>query len=217
MNVLLHASRCESRPGSRNQVILLTCPGRLYQVGPARSMPTRASVSVEAETSLFSERVTRVLDRLIGKAGSRRACAGQLPELTSRRMLGSAKDWRVGLVDIQPGRPMQNGHVESFHGRLRDECLNASWFRTMSDVRSSLASWRQEYNCQQPHSSFEYRTPEEFRLKADYSDAENRERFPHEPAGLNATESRCTAIKIILIGRLMPSIKLPVAALRSQR
>jgi transposase InsO family protein len=43
---------------------------------------------------------------------------------------------------------MQNGHVESFHGSLRDECLNASWFRTLNDVRRTLDSWRQEYNCE---------------------------------------------------------------------
>ena len=93
--------------------------------------------------------------------GARDACAGAAdrergrpenlrsdngPEFTSRRMLGWAEDWKVGLVHIQPGRPMQNGHVESFHGRLRDECLNANWFRTLNDVRSTLASWRQEYN-----------------------------------------------------------------------
>jgi putative transposase len=78
-------------------------------------------------------------------------------------MLGWAEDWKVGLVHIQPGRPMQNGHVESFHGRLRDECLNANWFRTLNDVRSTLAAWRREYNCERPHSSLDYRTPEEFR------------------------------------------------------
>ena len=94
-------------------------------------------------------------------------------------MLGWAEDWKVGLVHIQPGKPMQNGHVESFHGRLRDECLNASWFRTLNDVRSTLASWRREYNCERPHSSLDYRTPEEFRQKAGYADVESRERFPH--------------------------------------
>jgi hypothetical protein len=67
------------------------------------------------------------------------------------------------LVHIQPGRPMQNGHVESFHGRLRDECLNATWFRTLNDIRCTLAIWREEYNCERPHSSLEYRTPNEFR------------------------------------------------------
>lgn len=68
-------------------------------------------------------------------------------------MIGWAEDWRVGLVHIQPRRPMQNGHVESFHGRLQDECLNASWFRTLNDVGCILATWREEYNCERPHSS----------------------------------------------------------------
>ena len=59
---------------------------------------------------------------------------------------------------------MQNGHVQSFHGRLLDECLNASWFRTLNDVRCTLAVWREEYNCDRPHSSLYYRTPMEFKL-----------------------------------------------------
>jgi transposase InsO family protein len=75
--------------------------------------------------------------------------------------LGGRLESRAG--DIQPGRPMQNGHVESFHGRLRDECLNATWFRTLNDVRCTLATWREEYNCERPHSSLDYRTPQEFR------------------------------------------------------
>lgn len=74
----------------------------------------------------------------------------------------------VGLIHIQPGRPMQNGHVESFHGRQRDECLNASWFRTLNDVRSTLAAWREDYNCERPHSSLDYRTPQEFRQALGY-------------------------------------------------
>ena len=69
-------------------------------------------------------------DRLIEERGlpeSVRSDNG--PEFTSRRMLGWAEERKINLVHIQPGRPMQNGHVESFHGRLRDECLNVSWFR----------------------------------------------------------------------------------------
>ena len=95
--------------------------------------------------------MTRVLERLIEERGRpENVRSDNGPEFTSRRMLGWAEDWKVGLVHIQPGRPMQNGHVESFHGRLRDECLNAHWFRTLNDVRSTLASWRREYNCEAP-------------------------------------------------------------------
>ena len=94
-------------------------------------------------------------------------------------MLGWAEERRINLVHIQPGRPMQNGHVESFHGRLRDECLNASWLRTLDDVRITLANWRQEYNWEHPHSSLSYQTPEQFRQKAGYANVESQERFPH--------------------------------------
>jgi transposase InsO family protein len=74
-------------------------------------------------------------------------------------MLAWSEDWKVGLVHIQPGRPMQNVHVERFHGRLRDECLNVSRFRTLNDVRCTLAAWRPEYSCEPPHSSLDYRAP----------------------------------------------------------
>jgi putative transposase len=57
---------------------------------------------------------------------------------------------------------MQNAHVESFNGRLRDECLNASWFRNLADAREKVTCWRQEYNSERPHSSLGYRTPSEF-------------------------------------------------------
>jgi putative transposase len=95
-------------------------------------------------------------------------------------MLGWAEERKIALVHIQPGRPMQNGHVESFHGRLRDECLNAHWFRTLNDVRITLAAWRQEYNCERPHSSLGYRTPDEFRrATTGYANVESQQRFPH--------------------------------------
>ena len=57
---------------------------------------------------------------------------------------------------------MQNGHVESFNGRLRDECLNANWFRNLMDARAKITAWRDEYNGERPHSSLDYRTPNEF-------------------------------------------------------
>lgn len=57
---------------------------------------------------------------------------------------------------------MQNGHVESFNGRFRDECLNASCFRTLADAREKIANWREEYNGERPHSSLDYRAPNEF-------------------------------------------------------
>ena len=71
---------------------------------------------------------------------------------------------RVGvkLDFIQPGRPVQNGYIESFNGRLRDECLNGELFLNLADAREKLDCWRRDYNQQRPHSSLADRTPEEF-------------------------------------------------------
>jgi putative transposase len=121
--------------------------GRMVRILSVVDAFTRECLALEADVSLGSGRVTRVLDEIItehGRPESLRSDNG--PEFCSRRMLGWAEERKIALVHIQPGRPMQNGHVESFHGRLRDECLNAHWFRTLNDVRVTLAGWRREYN-----------------------------------------------------------------------
>ena len=75
---------------------------------------------------------------------------------------GVVRGTKDELVHIQPGKPMQNGRVESFHGRLREECLNLSWFQNLFDARRKIAAWRTEYNEERPHSSLGYKTPKEF-------------------------------------------------------
>ena len=72
-------------------------------------------------------------------------------------------DWKLELAYIQPGKPVQNAHVESFNDKLRDECLNMGWFRNLWQARTRIAAWRKEYNCARPHSSLGYQTPETFR------------------------------------------------------
>jgi putative transposase len=105
--------------------------GRMVRILSAVDAYARERLALEAGTCLGSGRVTRVLERLIGERGRpENLRSDNSPEFTSRQMLGWAEDWNVGLLHIQPGRPMQNGHVESFDSRLRDECLNASWFCT---------------------------------------------------------------------------------------
>jgi len=84
------------------------------------------------------------------------------PEFTSRCFLSWCEERKIQLIHIQPDRPMQNSHVESFNGRLRDECLNANWFRNLMDARAKITAWRDEYNGERPHSSLGYRTPHEF-------------------------------------------------------
>ena len=67
----------------------------------------------------------------------------------------------VGVVPLN-GKPAQNGHIESFNGRLREECLNANWFINLPDARRKIASWHRDYNECRPHSALGYRTPREF-------------------------------------------------------
>jgi putative transposase len=137
--------------------------GRTVRILGVVDTYTRECLALEADTSFASRRVTRVLEQIIrerGRPQSIRCDNG--PELTSRHFLAWCIEWRILLVHIQPGRPMQNGHAESFNGKLRDECLNVSWFRNLFDARRKIAAWRHDYNQFRPHSSLAYRTPAEF-------------------------------------------------------
>jgi putative transposase len=125
---------------------------------------TRECLALEVDTSLPSRRVTRVLERIIQQRGVPVAIrCDNGPEITSRHFLAWSVERKIDIVHIQPGKPTQNAHVESFNGRLREECLNVSWFWNLFDARCKIACWRDEYNQQRPHSSLNYFTPEEFR------------------------------------------------------
>jgi putative transposase len=124
---------------------------------------TRENLSLEVDTSLSSRRVTRALEAVIERRGTPEAIrCDNGPELTSRHFLSWCEERKIQLIHIQPGKPMQNGHIESFNGRLRDECLNANWFHNLADARAKIRAWRDEYNGERPHSSLGYRTPNEF-------------------------------------------------------
>ena len=83
------------------------------------------------------------------------------PELTIRHILGWSAENKIDL-HIQPGKPMQNRHLESFNAKLRDECLNTTCFRNLADGWKRVANWREVYNGERPHSRLAYRTPNEF-------------------------------------------------------
>ena len=124
---------------------------------------TRECLALEVDTSFPSGRVIRVLERIVAKRGRPEALRSDNgPELCSRRYLAWCVEQKIRTVHIQPGKPTQNGHVESFHGRLRDECLNTSWLWNLWDARRKIAAWRTDYNEQRPHSALSYRTPNEF-------------------------------------------------------
>ena len=124
---------------------------------------TRECLALEVDTSFASRRVIGVLDRIVAaRCKPERIRSDNGPELTSRQYLAWGIEKKIELVHIQPGKPMQNGHIESFNGKLRDECLNTSWFSSLFDARRKIAAWKNDYNETRPHSSLGYRTPAEF-------------------------------------------------------
>ena len=68
----------------------------------------------------------------------------------------------VGTLYIEPGRPWENGYIESFNASLRKECLNAHWFQTLREAKSKIEQWKREYNEDRPHSSLGNLTPREY-------------------------------------------------------
>lgn len=141
----------------------VTAAGQRFRVLGVIDSFTRQCLALETATSFPSGRVTRILERAIvayGKPQSIRSDNG--PELTSRHYLAWAIEWKIDLVHIEPGKPTQNGGMESFNGKLRDECLNTSWFWNLFDARKKISAWRIEYNSRRPHSSLGYLTPNEF-------------------------------------------------------
>jgi len=137
--------------------------GRALRIFTLVDSFTRECLALEVDSCLSSRRITRVLDCVIEQRGAPTSIrCDNGPEFTSRHFLTWCEKRKIQTTYIQPGRPMQNGYVESFNGRLRDECLNASWFATMVDARRKIETWRTEYNTDRPHSSLGYRTPFEF-------------------------------------------------------
>jgi putative transposase len=107
--------------------------------------------------------VTRELEKIVAERGAPEAIrCDNGPEFTSRHFLAWGMERKIEVVHIEPGRPVQNAFVESFHGKLRDECLNASWFANLFEARRKIEAWKEEYNEERPHSSLGYLTPREF-------------------------------------------------------
>jgi putative transposase len=124
---------------------------------------TRECPAIEVDTSLGGLRVRRVLDRVVAERGLPEAIVlDNGPEFRSRALAAWSEERGVRLEFIQPGKPVQNAYVESFNGRLRDECLNANWFTNLNDARRKIEVWRRDYNQERPHSSLGYLSPTAF-------------------------------------------------------
>ena len=124
---------------------------------------TRECLAIEVDTSLCGQRVVRVLDRLLAERGRPQALLmDNGPEFTGKALDRWAYERQLPLQFIQPGKPMQNAYVESFNGKLRDECLNEHGFVSLPHARETIAAWRVDDNEVRPHSSLKHQTPAAF-------------------------------------------------------
>ena len=124
---------------------------------------TRRCLATEVDTSLPGARVVRVLEKLAFQRGLPEVITvDNGPEFAGKILDAWAYEHHVQLRFIDPGKPVQNAYVESFNGRLRDECLNEHWFSTLAEARAIIGAWREDYNTVRPHSALGDLTPNEF-------------------------------------------------------
>ncbi|WP_209490465.1 IS3 family transposase [Xanthobacter flavus] len=124
---------------------------------------TRECLALVADTSLSGVRVARELDRLLAERGRPKMIVSDNgSEFTSNAILAWTDAARVEWHYIAPGKPMQNGFIESFNGRLRDELLNETLFSSLSQARAALGRWQVDYNTDRPHSKLGWQTPSAF-------------------------------------------------------
>ena len=124
---------------------------------------TRECIALVADTSLSGGRVARELQQMIAQRGSPKMIVSDKgTEFTSNAILNWADEAKVEWHYIAPGKPQQNGFIESFNGKLRDEKLNDTLFSTLHQVRVELATWRNDYNHHRTHSGLGWLTPSEF-------------------------------------------------------
>jgi putative transposase len=149
--------------------------GRRFRILTLVDDFTRECLGLVADTSLTGLRVARELDRIAEMRGY--PCmlvSDNGTELTSNAILTWQQERGVEWHYIAPGKPMQNGFVESFNGRLRDECLNEHLFTNLKEARRIIEEWRIDYNTNRPHTSLKGLTPTEFAARPDPGHNRNR-------------------------------------------
>jgi len=134
--------------------------GRRFRVLCVVDDFSRECLALVADTSLSGKRVARELDAIAAERGDPATIVSDNgTELTSSAVLAWSQARGVGWHYIAPGKPQQNAFVESFNGKLRDECLNETLFSSVRHARAVLADWRRDYNHVRPHSALGGRTP----------------------------------------------------------
>jgi transposase InsO family protein len=135
-------------------------PGRRFRILNIVDDVTRECLAAIPDTSISGKRVARELTAVVERRGKPQMIVSDHgTEFTSNAILGWAEDHRVEWHYIAPGKPMQNGFVESFNGRMRDELLNETLFLDLDQARQLIGAWVADYNTARPHSSLGYQTP----------------------------------------------------------
>ena len=142
--------------------------GRRFRILNVVDDVTRECLVAVPDTSISGRRVVRELTQLIAQRGKPGMIVSDNgTELTSNAVLAWCGEIGVEWHYIAPGRPMQNGYVESFNGRMRDELLNETLFLSLAHARVEIAAWVDDYNRERPHSSLGYATPAAFAAELD--------------------------------------------------
>jgi len=138
--------------------------GRSFRILTVVDQFTRECVWLEADRAMTGMMVAQALERAKAERGKLPASitVDNGTEFCSRALEAWVMSHDVQLCFIRPGRPVENGFIESFNGRLRDECLNVEWFVSLADARQKLAKFREHYNHERPHSALADRTPAAF-------------------------------------------------------
>ena len=138
--------------------------GRRFRILAVIDDYSRECLALVADTSLSGGRVARELDAIIVRRGAKpkTIVSDNGTEFTSMAILKWCQESKVGWHYIAPGKPMQNGFVESFNGSFRDECLNETLFSSLTEARHHIKLWKEDYNVIRPHSSLGNLTPHEY-------------------------------------------------------
>jgi putative transposase len=159
----------EARPNARWSLDFVhdqMANGRRFRILNVTDDITHECLAAIPDTSISGHSVARELTSLIerrGKPGMIVSDNGT--ELTSHAIFTWCKDHKIGWHYIAPGMPMQNGYVESFNGKMRDELLNETLFFSLDHTRQAIAEWVEDYNTSRPHSALAYQTPAAFAAK----------------------------------------------------
>ena len=124
---------------------------------------TRKCLDILVDTSINGYRVCRVLDEIVLREGQpEMIIVDNGPEFSGRALDEWAYRKGIKIHFIRPGKPVENAFIESFNGRLREECLNSHWFTSVDHAKSLVSEWKSDYNENRPHSSLGYLSPNEF-------------------------------------------------------